>query len=96
MQAAIARDFPWQRAANPLDAEFTQHVSFAKPLCKVYEGQAALHARLLEYIAASRLPSAEGDGRATHSPFCVLGAPGAGKSASLAAWLMGHTEARRT
>ena len=52
MQKAIARDFPWRRAADELDSMFIQHISFAKLLVSIHIEQKSIFTSLNNYVAA--------------------------------------------
>ena len=53
MQAAIARDFPWRRAASELDSLFIRHVSCAKLLVAIHIEQRSVFTQLNTYVQAS-------------------------------------------
>jgi hypothetical protein len=49
-QAAIARDFPWRRAANELDSLFIRHVSCAKLLVTIHIEHRSVLTQLNTYV----------------------------------------------
>ena len=83
---AIERDFPFVPMAHPLDSEFMRHVSFAKPLVRVYEGNEEEWEAINRYVSQGR----QCGGKGRRPPLLVTGPSGGGKSGVMANWFLNN------
>ena len=88
---AIERDYPSTKLSNPLDAEFTRHISFARPMVRAYIPFNEVAAAIDKYCFGVGGDHAGEIGvpNCQYSiPLLLHGPAGSGKSAAVANWLL--------